>query len=386
MANRFGIATRLAPAPRGGSTVCSRTGWARTGLGAGAAALCLWAAGLGCLPDPVVHVPDFAPPPPVVDAAVPRPDGGPATDLGAATWAPDGTNASTESLRGCWVGDQALSAAYAVGNNGTILRRAGASWQVEVAKDVDKVVTETLYAVAALAPDQVYAVGDQGVILRRAADKWTREGKELRLTTALYGVTVLSSGEVIAVGDGGVIARRKVAGVWALEPVDMALARASFRAVWGTQDTDLIAVGTGAVVAQPSGGSWIPDPATIDAADRGNFYAVAATAEGPFVAGDYGRILRRSGGKWQREAIAEPMPRPTMPIYLFGLTAVQGELYAVGSVGSSGTGGLIERRDAASKTWGLEQSGLDKSLFAVAGAASRSVVAVGANGLVLRRM
>lgn len=382
IANRFGIST--GPRRLGRVRLGRRV---RTIVGAGGAALGVWAAALGCLPDPVVHVPDFGPSPSPIDMATPpQRDGAVTPDLGAATWGPDGNSGTTQALRGAWVADPALSVAYAVGNGGTIVRRSGGTWQTEVAKDADMVITDTLYAVAALAPDQVYAVGDQGVILRRVSDKWTREGKELRLTSALYGVTVLANGEVIAVGDGGVIARRKAAGVWSLEPVDMALSRASFRAVFGSSDTDLIAVGMGAVITQPSGGTWTPDAATLDPADRGNFYAVAATQEGPFVAGDYGRILRRAAGKWSREAIAEPMPRPASPVFFYGLTTTQGDLFAVGS------GGIIERRDAATKAWVIEPSGLPQtqSLYAVAGArtgdSARSLLAIGAEGAVRRRM
>lgn len=350
--------------------------WALAGASLGAAAL-------GCLPDPQINVPDFGPSTSTADMAVPPPDGSGmmTNDLGAGAWVSDGNTATKEPLRGCWTADAMLSSAYAVGNNGAIVRRSGGMWQLEVAKDGMADVKDTLYAVSALAADQVYAVGERGVIVRRASDKWTREGKELAITSALYGVTVLTNGEVIAVGDNGVIARRKIAGTWALDPMDVGLSRASFRAVWGNTDGSLVAVGMGAAIARFSMGQWAFDTATIDAPDRGNYYAVASTPEGLFVAGDYGRVLRQMGTKWVRETVAEQMPKPPMPVFFFGLGAVQGDLFAVG------TGGLIERRDAMTKAWQIEPIGLSTALYGVAGTgqSGRPVLAVGADGVILRR-
>lgn len=376
IANCFGIATR-----RAGRRRLATGGIALRAL-AGAS---LGAAAFGCLPDPQISVPDFGPSTSTADMAVPRPDGsGMPNDLGSAAWVSDGNTATKEALRGCWAADPMLSSAYAVGSNGAIVRRTGGAWQLEVAKDGMADVKDTLYAVSALAADQVFAVGDRGVIVRRASDKWNREGKELGITSALYGVTVLTNGEVIAVGDNGVIARRKIAGTWALDPMDVGLSRASFRAVWGNTDGTLIAVGMGAAIARFSMGQWAFDTATIDAADRGNYYAVAVTPEGPFVAGDYGRVLRLMGSKWVRETVAEQMPRPPMPVFFFGLGAVQGELFVVG------TGGLIERRDPMTKAWQIEPigpSGITTALYGVAGTGQggRPVLAVGADGVVLRR-
>lgn len=377
IANRFGIATRRA----------GRRGAARGGIAlrilAGAS---LGAAAFGCLPDPQITVPDFGPSTSTADMTMPpRLDGpGMPNDLGTGAWVSDGNTATKEPLRGCWAADAMLSSAYAVGNNGAIVRRTGGTWQLEVAKDGMADVKDTLYAVSASAADQVFAVGDRGVIVRRASDKWNREGKELGLTSALYGVTVLTNGEVIAVGDNGVIARRKIAGTWALEPMDVGLSRASFRAVWGNTDGSLVAVGMGAAIARYDMGQWSFDTATIDAADRGNYYAVAGTPEGLFVAGDYGRVLRQMGTKWVRETVAEQLPKPPMPVFFFGLGAVQGDLFVVG------TFGLIERRDAMTKAWQIEQiapSGITTALYGVAGTgqSGRPVLAVGSDGVVLRR-
>lgn len=375
IANRFGVATHRA-GPRG----VARGGIALRAL----AVASLGAAAVGCLPDPQINVPDFGPSTSAADLTMPPPVDGtgmPLNDLGTGAWVSDGNMATKEPLRACWAADTMLSSAYAVGNNGAIVRRSGGTWQIEVAKDGMTNVTDTLYAVSALAPDQVFAVGDRGVIVRRASDKWNREGKELGISSALYGVTVLANGEVIAVGDNGVIARRKVAGTWALDPMDVGLSRASFRAVWGSADGTLIAVGMGSAIARFSMGQWVFDSATIDAPDRGNYYAVAGTPEGLFVAGDYGRVLRLVGPKWVRETVAEQMPKPPMPVFFFGLGAVQGELFVVG------TGGLIERRDAITKAWQIEPSGLTTALYGVAGTgqSGRPVLAVGADGVVLRR-
>ena len=330
----------------------------------------------GCLPDPEIHVPDFGLPP-VADLAMPVRMDGPSGDLGAPLWSADNQLASVETLRAAWVADPAISQAYVVGHNGTVLHRVGGDWKLEPVSDAGKPVKLNLYAVAAAGVDTVYAVGEAGVILRRVAGVWQREGKELGSLATLFGVTVLPSGEVIAVGDAGTIVRRQTAGIWVPETT-MGLGTTGFRAVAGTDADGLYAVGMGAVIAKRGMDKWELDPATIDLADRGNYYAVSSSSAGVFVAGEYGKVLRREASRWQREMLAGTAA-PSPP-HLFGLAMTASDLFVVGA------GGLIQRRDMQTATWSNELSGGTSALYGVAGAGARSILTVGALGTVLRRL
>jgi photosystem II stability/assembly factor-like uncharacterized protein len=343
-------------------------------------------AGAGCLPDPTIIVPDFSAPPPM-DMGVPPADlshatpmDGPGADLlPSLKWAPDGAAVATDTVRAVWVADPALNQAFAVGQNGLILHRSGGVWTKEQAKDNGgKVITTNLYAVTAATPDTVYAVGEAGVILRRAGGTWTMEGSELMTTVALFGAAVVDTGEVVVVGDGGLIARRQTTGIYVAEDTS-ALPGASFRAVAGGSLDKLVAVGMGGVIADRTGGKWQTDPGPIGATDNVNFYAISMGADGVFVAGEYGRVLRRDMTGWLREATLAPTP-PAIT-HFYGLSnPAAGELFAVGS------GGVVQRRDAKTQMWTLEGSGVSGDLYGVSGMALDSAVAVGVMGTVLKHL
>lgn len=337
----------------------------------------------GCLPSPDIHVPDFSPVP-SVDAGMPAADLRPPGDLGTAPdlapavrWTTEAKGVTTDIVRSVWVGDIALNQVFAVGNNGLILHRTGGTWQKEVAMSAGKPVTANLYAVTAVTSDIVYAVGETGTILRRTAGTWVQEGAELMTTENLYGVTVVTSGEVIVVGDNGLIGRRQAGlGVYIKEDTT-GISGASLRAVTGTDLDQLYAVGTGAAIVQRVAGKWQFDPFVVDAADRGNYYAVTYGADGVFVAGEFGRVLRRDVTKWVREPTVAPMP-PAMP-HFYGVYAGAGEMFVVGG------GGTVQHRDGVTKTWSTDPTGVTVNLYGVHGV-NNGVVAVGEQGTLLRRM
>ena len=88
--------------------------------------------GLGCLPTPEIHVPDFSPAP-TADAGSMPVDAAAAIQAMAAGWMADG---QLEPKTPCaqWAADAALSDAYAVGHNGLILHRSGGAWKQETAQ------------------------------------------------------------------------------------------------------------------------------------------------------------------------------------------------------------------------------------------------------------
>ena len=67
------------------------------------------------------------------------------------------------------------------------------------------------------------------------------------------------------------------------------------------------------------------------------------------------------------------------PLHFFAIYYQDGELLVAGS------GGIIERRTTAG-TWSVEPTGVGGDLYGLGGAGLRSVLVVGAQGAVLRRM
>jgi photosystem II stability/assembly factor-like uncharacterized protein len=319
----------------------------------------------GCLPDPVINVPDLSPGS-LVDGGMMTKMDAPAGDLGTARWSAEGMVPAPATLRAAWVADPGISEAFIVGHGGVVFHRVmNGAWMAETSG-----VTSNLYAVAARSNAEVFAVGEAGTILRRSGGMWKQEGMELRL-----------NGEVVAVGDLGVVARRQMAGVWTLETTT-ALAGASLRAVFGEKLDGMYAVGLGQTIAKRVAGVWQRDTLPIEPLGAGNYYAMSGSADGSeaHIAGEYGVILHRAkdGTRWQAEKLLPPMGM-TAPLHLFAIYYQDGELLVAGA------GGVIERR-TASGIWTLEPTGTGGELYGLAGAGLRSVLVVGAQGAVLRRM
>ena len=323
----------------------------------------------GCLPDPEITVPDFKPSG-IVDLATSRMDLGTQPDAARLRWLPDQSVRTGQTLRAIVTSS---SQVFAIGHQGTILRRSGTGWISEPAVDGTKTLTSNLYGAVSVGSD-FYAVGESGVIVKRSVDKWQQEGKELALSTSLFAVTETSAGELYAVGDAGVILRKPMGGAWTKDSVDPALSSADFRAIAPSTADELFAVGLGGVIARRSGGKWSVDSVSIDSADRGNFYSVVLTSDAVFVAGEYGLFIRRDADKWRRESpIVQGGQRP----HFLSLGVSGRDLTVVGSLG------IIARRDAVSRAWTSEDSGTTVTLSAVS--SSQPIYAVGAQGTVLVR-
>lgn len=333
--------------------------------------------GAGCLPDPDIRLPDLSLGRPMVDGGdggMTRADG-PHSDLGSATWQPDTTTGAAQTLRAVWQSDVAGGDIYIVGQAGLILHKSGAgTWQSETSG-----TTANLYAVIARSPAEVFAVGDRGVILRRTSGKWQSEGSELGSTAALFAAVALASGEVVAVGDNGMVARRQTAGVWVAESAP-ALTGTALRAIAGSKLEALTAVGMNSAIVRRGAMGWDKDSLPIDAAGRGNYYAVAENpADGTLSAcGEYGVVLSRQSDRWAAEKRTPPAGM-TAPLHLYALAIVEGELFVVGA------GGYVAHRLASGGAWSEEQNPSRTDLFGLAGLTARSLIAVGDGGAVVRR-
>jgi len=329
-----------------------------------------------CLPDPLINVPDLSPGSTTDGGMMPRMDA-PAGDLGSAKWTPEGMVTAGTTLRAAWIADPGVSEAFIVGHGGAIFHRvSNGPWMNEPSGTM-----ANLYGVAARSATEVFAVGENGTILRRAAGMWKIEGTELHLTSSLFAVTALGNGEVVAVGDGGVVARRQTAGVWALEST-AALGTASLRAVFGDKLDGLYAVGLGSTIARRMAGTWQLDPTPVDPGGSGNYYAIAGTSDGTelHIAGEYGLLLHRAkdGSRWTSEKLLPPMGM-TAPLHLYGIYFQDGETIVAGA------GGIVARR-VQTGPFAVEPTGVAAELFGLSGAGLRSMLVVGEKGTVLRRM
>lgn len=322
-----------------------------------------------CLPDPEITVPDFKPSG-IVDLSTSKLDLGTQPDAARLRWLPDQSVRSGQTLRAIVTSG---SQVFAIGHQGTILRRSGTGWVSEPAVDGTKTISGNFYGAVSIGSD-FYAVGEAGVIVKRSVDKWLQEGKDLGLASSLFAITATSSGDLYAVGDTGVILHKPMGGAWVKDSVDAALSTADFRAITTATGDELFAVGLGGVIARRSGGKWSPDSVSIDAADRGNFYSVVSTIDALFIAGEYSRFLRRDSDKWRRETA---LAQSGQTIHFLSLGVSGRDVTVVGSLGS------ILRRDGASKAWTVEDSGTTATLSAVS--SSQPLYAVGAQGTVLVR-
>jgi PKD repeat protein len=89
--------------------------------------------------------------------------------------------------------------AWAVGDNGTVLHYIGGAWQAFTPSPT----ANTLRSVAMVSQHEGWAVGDRGTILRYTGDTWQEVSSPTN--ERLYDVDVLPSGEGWAVGDRGTI-------------------------------------------------------------------------------------------------------------------------------------------------------------------------------------
>ena len=108
--------------------------------------------------------------------------------------------------------------------------------------EVSPVANTLLHAVSAVNTGDVFAVGDTGTILRRANNTWT--AMQSGTTENLRGVWALDGSDAWAVGEAGTILRYDGTS-WA--PVGGAGTLDLF-AVWGTSANDVYVSGTGTVL------------------------------------------------------------------------------------------------------------------------------------------
>jgi hypothetical protein len=319
---------------------------------------------------------------------------------------------------------------WAVGDAGTIVRRAGGSFSL-----VASGTTRNLYGLAGTASD-LYAVGEAGTILHGVSGVFSAEPSGV--STDLNDVWT-SGSAAFAVGNGGVILRRGAS--WTTDASNTAV---DLRGVWGQSTSDIWAVGNSGTVVRYNGASWsammpgvfsggilrqvvgsggtvyIDDSAGGIFAYNGSFsltrrvvtddlYGMAVVSGTPFIAGNNngGMVLRYNGTAWVSDGTG-----------VDGFRAVSGsgtnDLWAVGEAGTIwqsdgspwqprsigtavalnsvyaqdgqnvwavGSGGAIMRYNGS--FFNLESPATSAILYGISGTSSSDVWAVGAGGVIL---
>ena len=269
--------------------------------------------------------------------------------------------------------DVYVSARSTLADAGFVLRYDGSAWSTEALPGGTSQPPPALAAIWASAPGDVFAVGSQGTILRRSGGTWSKATSGT--TASLRDVTGRSAADVYAVGANGVILHFDGAS-WT--PVasgttdDLVSARigadGALYVVATTCDRFLAATGNyppcASTIRRLQGGSW-----TVELPARPlRLNDVWARAPGSLVAfGD--RMLTQSGGTW-----SDPAP------YAPGLAAVwaesQSEVFAVGDRGT------ILQYDGSA--WSARPSGTSWPLRAVWGSGATDVYAAGQAATLLR--
>ncbi|MGA9521100.1 MAG: hypothetical protein WBV82_06525 [Myxococcaceae bacterium] len=175
-----------------------------------------------------------------------------------------------------------------------------------------------------LRPDAIWAVGEQGTILRRDGNEWVREasptGEDLN---AIYGT---SSGDLWAVGNAGTLIRRapdtewirvsidaggeNLLGVYAVDPENIwivgengsiydrakgawrrrAVAANSLNAVWGTGPEEVWAVGSAGQMHLWDGQMW----KLVPTGSSQTIFAIHGNSRGVWIGGWGGSILKKN--------------------------------------------------------------------------------------------
>ncbi len=135
----------------------------------------------------------------------------------------------------------------------------------------------------------VVAVGANGTICERNGASFTKVTSGT--TDVLEGVWAASASEMFAVGKSGTALRRTSSG-WGATSTNVT---AWLYDVWGTSATNVIAVGTRGTILRWNGSVWTPEASGTSA----DLHAIGGSGPNDiFAAGDVGTLLHYDGAKW----------------------------------------------------------------------------------------
>lgn len=296
---------------------------------------------------------------------------------------------------------------FAVGDGGTILHFNGSSWTA-----VPSGTSQRLTGVWGTSASNVYAVGEGGTILRFDGAAWSAatSGTSANLR-AVWGT---SSSDVYTVGDEGAVLRFDGAG-WSPLPSGVT---GSLRGVTGSSPTDVYAVGAGGTVLRFNGSRWKPYGTPSAQSLNGavvagpELWAVgdAGTAQrgrrGASTIGvsPAGATISTVGGAQTLTAQAFDHDGNLMPGKMFVWSSLIPNVTTVSASGVATAGGTGQAAVSASVdgvvgyglltvatpgaapvgSWSPVPSGTTDSLRGIWGPSPDHVMAVGANGRILR--
>ncbi len=182
-------------------------------------------------------------------------------------------------------------------------------------------------------PKDLFIVGEGGQVFHRDGYQWIQE--ETGVTTDLYGVYGISSDEVYAVGDRVLLTYNGTS--W----TDSTDYSNNYRAVWGTADGKVWAVGlAGAMRSRPAGsGSWTAIPGSGTDKD---LYGIWGNESVVYAVGQEGTMIKLDGAKWVTQSS--------------GVTADLRGIWgnAANDIYAAGDGGLLIHFDGSS--WSLVET------------------------------
>ena len=265
-------------------------------------------------------------------------------------------NRRLRSLQGIW-GD-APDSAWAVGDNGNILRWTGQAWD-----DAESPVRTNLIAVTGTAADDVWAVGDFGTILHYDGAAWSQEISPT--PEPLLAVWPLSATDVWAVGNAGTIIRYDGDRWRAVESG----VEGNLYGVYGASSDQVWAVGDDGAILEWSGDAW----RVVESPTEAFILGVRGSARDHVWAwGSGGVTLLYDGVSWTE--VVNPTTRNLIAIWPFSET----EAIAVGEFGT-----IMSRTSLGN--WRREVSGAESLLSGVWGASPSDVWIVGASATILRK-
>lgn len=279
------------------------------------------------------------------------------------------TSNTVQNLNGLWV--RSLSDVLAVGDAGTILvsdQSAGdgaASWSA-----VTSNTAEHLYAVTSVlrgADHDYYAVGANGTILRRVGGSGEFSAMTSPVGTALRAIFAIDSANVLAVGDGGRIVRFD--GVsW--DTVSSGTAQDLYT-IGASADTIFVGGTGGTLLVSVGGGTWSTRASNTVQALRG-FVSVSGFER--YFVGDNGGITQMSSFSTSTYPVS-PFP---VAASLRGVAALGGFGLIVGSGGTV----LQKQQDSWTKITGPSGANFNAVRGLSYGAGVRAALFVGDGGVI----
>jgi hypothetical protein len=297
-------------------------------------------------------------------------------DLPKTTCVVEAAGLTSQALNAAWAAPGGGQEVFAVGAQGTVLRRASNGTWSAVAQGV---TGDELLGVFGLgSSSDVYGVGRNGAFLHRIGSDWFAESFT---TLDLMSVYAVDDKNLFVVGSTGEIWFNDARGSQGPPPNERwrvlggrAPTTEYLYGVGGLGAGELYAVGASGTVFHKSGDAWLREAQGLVSTP---LYAVTQVSHDEvYAVGAGGVILARRNGVWVREG------QGVTTLGLHGAWHDGSTVYAVGAAGAW----LEKPVGAAGHLWvRVMQPATTQGLYAVGGTAAGEVFAAGAGCALLRK-